>query len=111
MTLRVSAALGLSAICLIALPTLVSAGYIGVQVKLDDNGKGIHIIQVLDDGAAKKAGLKAGDVITHIDGTAYSELKAFIDKIKDTKVDESLEFLVLRDDKEVKIKVKVGELP
>ena len=43
--------------------------------------EGIHIAKVIDDGAAADAGLKEGDVITHIDGQkvkAFGELQNII---------------------------------
>ena len=46
--------------------------------------EGIYIAKVIDDGAAADAGLKEGDVITHIDGqkvTQFGELQGFISRI------------------------------
>jgi S1-C subfamily serine protease len=43
--------------------------------------EGIYIAEVVDDGAAEDAGLKKGDVITHIDGqkvTKFGELTGII---------------------------------
>ena len=43
--------------------------------------EGIYIAEVIDDGAADDAGLKKGDVITHIDGqkiTKFGELQGII---------------------------------
>ena len=49
-------------------------GGIGVAIKrLRTDDSGVTVLDVLDNGPASKAGLQAGDVITHIDGNAVAE--------------------------------------
>jgi membrane-associated protease RseP (regulator of RpoE activity) len=60
------------------------ADYFGVT-----SGKGVLVTAVTDDGPAAKAGLKAGDVITAVDGEAISspdELSELIRRKKDGDV-------------------------
>src|SRR5947209_9351238 len=40
-----------------------SPGYIGVMIKPAESGGGVEVVEVVKDGPAEKAGLKAGDVI------------------------------------------------
>ena len=73
--------------------------------------EGIYIAKVVDDGAAADAGLKEGDVITHIDGqkvTQFGELQGILaqkrpgDKIEITylrKKDKKTATLTLKNEK------------
>lgn len=67
--------------------------------------QGAFISEVLPDSAAAKAGFKAGDVITEINGQkirSFSELRA---KIATSGVGKEVELTYLRDGKENKAKV------
>ncbi|QNS16025.1 Do family serine endopeptidase [Mannheimia bovis] len=67
--------------------------------------QGAFISEVLPDSAAAKAGFKAGDVITEINGQkirSFSELRA---KVATSGVGKEIELTYLRDGKEDKAKV------
>ncbi|QHB17343.1 Do family serine endopeptidase [Mannheimia pernigra] len=67
--------------------------------------QGAFISEVLPDSAAAKAGFKAGDVITEINGQkihSFSELRA---KVATSGVGKELELTYLRDGKQAKTKV------
>ncbi|WGE32917.1 DegQ family serine endoprotease [Actinobacillus genomosp. 2] len=67
--------------------------------------QGAFISEVLTDSAAAKAGLKAGDVITEINGQkirSFSELRA---KVATSGVGKEIELTYLRDGKQEKAKV------
>ncbi len=49
-------------------------GGIGVQVVNEEDG-GVLIVDVYDDSPAQKAGIKTGDYITAVDGTAVTEIE------------------------------------
>jgi carboxyl-terminal processing protease len=81
---------------------------IGVSVQMQQEGKGIEIVEVNPDGPAAKAGILAGDILTHADGTFLGDLtlaegKHLIMGQKNTKVlltvlrgEETLEISVTR---------------
>ncbi len=101
----------LIALCLIALPAGAEAkGYLGVQIRLNPNGKGILIMEVLADSAAAKAGLKDKDVILKIDGTEPTSLKEFIGLLDLKQPGDVVTLEIQRDGKEEKIKVTLGKL-
>lgn len=67
--------------------------------------QGAFVSEVLPDSAAAKAGFKAGDVITEINGQkirSFSELRA---KVATSGVGKEIELTYLRDGKEEKAKV------
>lgn len=67
--------------------------------------QGAFVSEVLPDSAAAKAGFKAGDVITEINGQkvrSFSELRA---KVATAGVGKEIELTYLRDGKEAKAKV------
>ncbi len=55
---------------------------IGVQLDLNYTGNGAKVTAVTAGGAAQKAGLKVGDVITAIDGAPVSDATALIVRIR-----------------------------
>ena len=64
---------------------------IGVTIQMRQDGKGYDIVAVVSDGPAAEAGIQAGDIATHADGTSLSELnitevRSLIMGEKNTKV-------------------------
>jgi len=97
--------------CLVVLPAAAQAkGYLGIQFKLNDNGPGFLIQEVLEDSPAAKAGLKAKDVILKIDGTEPTSLTEFIAIIGLHKPGDKIVLEIRRDNMEEKIKVTLGEM-
>jgi S1-C subfamily serine protease len=98
-------------LCLAALPASAEAkGYLGVQIRLNPNGKGILIMEVLADSAAAKAGLKDKDIILKIDGTEPTSLKEFIGILDLKQPGDVVTLEIHRDGKEEKIKVTLGKV-
>ncbi len=100
----------LAAVCLAMLPGIVQAKpYLGVQIRLKADGRGILITEVMADSPAAKAGLKADDVILKIDGTEPTSLKEFIEILALHQVGDKITLGILRQGNEEKIKVTLGE--
>jgi len=72
-------------------------------------GEGVKLSSVIANSAGDKAGLKAGDVITAIDGEKTENLKKYSDKLKQYQPSDSVTLTVLRNGKEEKIKLTLGE--
>jgi len=66
-------------------------------------GGGVLVSSVAEDSAAKKAGVKAGDVITSVNGTGVAEAEALVREI--SKASGEVTLGLLRDRKETTIKV------
>ncbi|OCG28062.1 serine endoprotease DegQ [Gilliamella sp. wkB108] len=72
-----------------------------------DVQKGAFVSEVLDNSAAKDAGIKSGDVIVSMDGKpvdSFAELRA---KIATTGAGRTVQLGIIRDGKEVNLEVKL----
>jgi S1-C subfamily serine protease len=100
--------------CLASLPASAHAkGYLGIQIRLNrtenPDGKGFLIVEVLARGPAAKAGLKPDDIIVRIDGTEPTSLAEFVKIIERKQPGLEVTLDILRDGKEKKVKVTIGE--
>lgn len=84
-----------------------SKAMLGVYTEKDE--KGAKITNVVDDSPAKKAGLQKGDIITKIDGTSVQDPASLSSIINDKKPDDEIQVTYLRDKKEKKVTIKLGE--
>ena len=80
------------------------AAYIGItceNVTSDVNQmygipQGVYVDTVVEGGPAEEAGIKKGDVITKIDGTAIDPYKDLVDRLQYYEAGETVEFEVYR---------------
>ncbi len=109
---------------LLAAPALISAmlvgapaiekagpGFLGVQIRLGLNGNGLEVVKVIEGAAADKAGLKAGDLITEVDGEAVGPLQEFVKMIGGHKAGDKLKVTIFRDGNTEDVTVVLGEAP
>ncbi|RKZ58695.1 MAG: serine endoprotease DegQ [Gammaproteobacteria bacterium] len=68
-----------------------------------DVHQGVVISQVVENSAASKAGLKAGDVIADINGTAVKSASAMRNMVGLMRVGAKMDITVIRDGKEKKL--------
>ncbi len=73
--------------------------------------EGILVAQVMKGSPADKAGIKVGDVIVEIDGKPIDKVRDVQLKIMKTKPGTEVKLKIIRDGKELTLKVKIGELP
>jgi serine protease Do len=78
-------------------------------------GKGLLLMEVREDSPAGKAGLRAGDIITEVDGTAVSDSMQLIHAVNAKKEgDVEITFVRNKDRRTVRVtpeQAKEGELP
>ena len=73
--------------------------------------QGVYVLELQKDGAAEKAGLLKGDIITKIEGKEVKTVSE-LNKIKYTyKIGDTVTLTILRNGQEQDIKVKLGEEP
>jgi S1-C subfamily serine protease len=83
---------------------------LGVAVSpADENGEGVQIREVTPDSPAAKAGLKAGDVVTRLDGKAVEDVAAFLRGVGAKKPGDVLALDVRRGDKQLTVKATLGQ--
>jgi S1-C subfamily serine protease len=92
----------------LVVPGKTRAANLGVQIKLDPQGTGIVIQEVVYKSPAEDAGLKTNDIITKIDGNAVTNLPDFVRTIREHKAGDKIKLDIVRDGKEKKINVTLG---
>ncbi|MBL7107577.1 MAG: DegQ family serine endoprotease [Phycisphaerae bacterium] len=99
----------------------VVRGFLGVNIQdLDpklakyfglEDAKGVLIPEIMEDSAAGKAGLKAGDVIVELNGEPVEKARDLQNRIAMFKPGTKVDVLVIRDGEKKKYEVELGERP
>ncbi len=69
---------------------------LGLSVQDTDDGKGVKVIDVDDEGNANKAGIKEDDLITEVDGKAVNSADEVAKIVRESKDKNSLMFKLHR---------------
>ena len=78
-----------------------------MAVQDTDDGKGVKVLDVDDDGTAFKAGIKEEDIITHIDDKAVNSADEVSKMMKEKKDQPTVRFQVNRAGKTQNLEVKI----
>lgn len=78
---------------------------LGIVPDYEFGGKGVMIEGVAAGGPAAAAGIKKGDVITQMAGKAVGDVNAYMAVLRTQKAGTPLELRLLRDGKEMQLKV------
>lgn len=73
--------------------------------------QGVLIVQVMPESPAARAGIRAGDVITEIDGKPMREATDIQQAVQNTQVGSSLNVLIRRGDQSLPLTVRPGVFP
>ncbi len=73
--------------------------------------KGVYITEIENFGAAQKAGLKVGDVITEVDGETITTMDRLIEIKNDHKIGDKLKLKVNRKNENLDIEITLEEEP
>lgn len=84
-------------------------GFLGVQST--QNSRGVTISRVERGSPADTSGLKAGDIVTHMDGEKVQSRQAFRNTIAGMAPDEKINFTLLRRGEELQVEVTLGSRP
>jgi len=76
-----------------------------------DQAQGALVASITAGGPAEKAKIKVGDVILRFDGKPIQEMRTLPRVVAETAVGKSVEVVVWRLGKEVKLKASLGEFP
>ena len=80
---------------------------LGISVQDTEDGKGVNVIDVDEDGNAAKAGIKEDDIITEVDGKAVNSTDEIAKLIKESKEKPSVKVKLLRGGKAEIVEVKI----
>ncbi|HEY1991290.1 MAG TPA: PDZ domain-containing protein, partial [Gammaproteobacteria bacterium] len=95
---------------------LSKRGFLGIDVDSGEDGSGVQVSGVTPGGPAEKAGLREGDVITGINGTAFkpsgddSAGDKLVEFMRNTKPGDSLKIAYTRDGKAATATAKAGSV-
>jgi len=73
--------------------------------------KGVLVSDVLDDSPASKAGVKRGDLIIGYEGREVKDSVSLRNMVADTGPGTEITLKILRDEKEMPLRVRIEELP
>ncbi len=90
-----------------AQPRVKGSGFLGVASS--DTEYGLCVDEVLEGGPAAMAGLLKGDIILKFEGLKLSGKEEFQNLLKEKASGEVVELVVMRDEGELEIKVKLGK--
>lgn len=79
----------------------------GIKAQDTEEGKGAKVLDVDDESAAAKAGIKEGDIITRFDGKEINSATALAEAARAAREKGSVKISLLRDGKPQEIEVKV----
>ena len=80
---------------------------LGVSVQDTEDGKGVNVIEVDEDGNAGKAGIKEDDIITEVDGKTVNSADEIAKIMKENKDKGSVKVKLLRKGKTENVEVKI----
>ncbi|MCG2614458.1 PDZ domain-containing protein [Terrimonas sp. NA20] len=80
---------------------------LGLSVQDSEDGKGVKVINLDDEGSAAKSGLKEDDVITEIDGKAVNSADEVAKIVRESREKISINVKLLRDGKAQSLDVKI----
>jgi len=96
----------------------VTRGSIGISMPTENNAEllkayggkqGVFVERVTPDSPAEKAGVKAEDIVTGVNGKPVRKGQDLIDEVSETPVGNSVAIALLRDGKPMTVNVTVGD--
>jgi serine protease Do len=87
--------------------TLDNSLKFGIRAQDTEDGKGVKVLDVEDESAAAKAGIKEGDIITHFDGKEINSATVLTEAAHAAREKSSIKVSLIRDGKTQEIEVRV----
>jgi len=80
---------------------------LGLSIQDTEDGNGVKVLEIEEDGNAAKSGIKEGDIITEIDGKKVNSADEVSRIVRENKDNKSMMMKLTRDGKTHNIEVKV----
>lgn len=80
---------------------------LGLFVQDTEDGKGVKVIDVDEDGNASKAGIREDDILTEVDGKSVNSTDEVAKIVKESKDKTSVKIKLLRNGKTENVEVKI----
>ncbi|MGK2864239.1 MAG: PDZ domain-containing protein [Chitinophagaceae bacterium] len=80
---------------------------LGISVQDSEDGKGVNVVQVDEDGNAAKAGILEDDIITEVDGKQVNSADEIAKLMKESKDKVSVKLKLLRQGKTENVEVRI----
>ena len=87
------------------------AGYVGLELRFDEETNEVVVVDVFDGAPADKAGLMKDDVLLDVGGSKVTGIRQAVEAVRRAKPGEGLSLRIRRADKEQYANVKVGLFP
>ena len=83
-----------------------SSSKLGIHAQDTEDGKGVKVLDVDEESAAAKAGIKEGDIITKFDNTEVNSATTLANAARESRSKQSVHVVVTRGGKSMDIEVK-----
>jgi serine protease Do len=80
---------------------------LGIRAQDTEDGKGVKVLEVGDESAAEKAGIKEGDIITRFDGKEVNSATELVELARASKDKSSIKVGLIRDGKAQEVDVRI----
>jgi len=80
---------------------------LGIKAQDTEDGKGVKVLEVGDESAAEKAGIKEGDIITRFDGKEVNSATELVELARASKDKSSIKVSLTRDGKAQELDVRI----
>jgi hypothetical protein len=82
---------------------------LGTMPDFSFDGPGVRVQQVTPGSAAERAGIRAGDIVTALDGDRVSDLRSYSSALKAQAPGDEVSVTLLRDGEEITVTATLGE--
>jgi serine protease Do len=80
---------------------------LGLSIQDTEDGKGVKVLEVDEDGNGAKAGIKEDDIITEVDGKAVNSADEIAKIVRESREKISVKMKLLRNGKNETVEVKI----
>ena len=89
-------------------PKASERGYLGVNCSSDQELGGLVVQQVTDDSAARRAGIRKGDVIVSINDRPLLLVEQLLRELRQHKAGEQVDLIIRRGEEKISLQAKLG---